>query len=119
MNVANEATILWLVTASMTVRDADGMCLYRYVLEFEKCLDKTEPVPWEVIRGRMRAQLGRPLEDVFSFVDPVPLASASVAQVHAAGGGLTCTCCNRASNTEKVLVNRACGPQKAQRKLGV
>ncbi|EIE24521.1 ABC1-domain-containing protein [Coccomyxa subellipsoidea C-169] len=55
-----------------------------YVLEFEKCLDKTDPVPWEVIRGRMRAQLGRPLEDVFSFVDPVPLASASVAQVHAA-----------------------------------
>ena len=95
------------------------MCLYRYVLEFEKCLDKTEPVPWEVIRGRMRAQLGRPLEDVFSFVDPVPLASASVAQVHAAGGGLSCTCRNRASNTEKVLVNRACGPQKAQRKLGV
>ena len=55
------------------------------MIEFEKCLDKTQPVPWEVIKGRMRNELGRPLEDVFSYVDPVPLASASVAQVHAAG----------------------------------
>jgi aarF domain-containing kinase len=55
------------------------------VLEFEKCLDRTEPVPWAVIREKIRVELGRPLEDVFSSVDPVPLASASVAQVHAAG----------------------------------
>lgn len=66
--------------------------LRRYVLEFEKCLDKTEPVPWEVIRGRMRNELGRPLEDVFSSVDPVPLASASIAQVHAAGEEQAGTC---------------------------
>ena len=71
----------------VSIVKAKKINLCRYVLEFEKCLDKTDPVPWEVIRGRMRAQLGRPLEDVFSFVDPVPLASASVAQVHSAGGG--------------------------------
>ncbi len=59
--------------------------LCRYVLEFEKCLDRTEPVPWAVVQDKMRAELGRPLEDVFSSVDPMPLASASVAQVHAAG----------------------------------
>ena len=58
-----------------------------YVLEFEKCLDRTEPVPWEVIRATIASELGgRSLESVFSFVDTTPLASASVAQVHAAGG---------------------------------
>ncbi len=66
-------------------RIPDCFSVCRYVIEFEKCLDKTDPVPWEVIKGRMRNELGRPLEDVFSYVDPVPLASASVAQVHAAG----------------------------------
>ena len=58
-----------------------------YVLEFEKCLDRTVPVPWEVIRATIASELGgRSLESVFSFVDTTPLASASVAQVHAAGG---------------------------------
>ena len=57
-----------------------------YVMEFEKCLDRTEPVPWEVIRATIASELGsRPVESVFSSVDPTPLASASVAQVHAAG----------------------------------
>lgn len=55
-----------------------------YVLEFQKCLDRTPPVPFESIREIMRESLGRPLEDVYEFLDPEPLASASVAQVHAA-----------------------------------
>jgi len=62
-----------------------------YVLEFQKCLDQASPVPYETIRDIIRAELGRPLEDVFESIDPVPLASASVAQVHAAvlkGSGL-------------------------------
>ncbi len=57
-----------------------------YVLEFEKCLDRTEPVPWQVIKKTVQRELGRPIEDVFLSVDPIPLASASVAQVHCAGG---------------------------------
>jgi len=77
--------------------------LRRYVLEFEKCLDKTEPVSWEVIRGRMRNELGRPLEDVFSSVDPVPLASASVAQVHAAGEEQAGTCRHMALSPNRVV----------------
>ncbi|CAG9464166.1 unnamed protein product [Pedinophyceae sp. YPF-701] len=55
-----------------------------YVLEFQKCLDQTEPVPYETIRAIVREELGRPLEEVFEYIDPRPLASASVAQVHAA-----------------------------------
>lgn len=55
-----------------------------YVLEFQKCLDQTTPVPFDFIRRTVEAELGMTLEDVFESVDPVPLASASVAQVHAA-----------------------------------
>jgi aarF domain-containing kinase len=55
-----------------------------YVLEFQKCLDATEPVPFEVIRRTIESDLGLSLEDVFVSVDSAPLATASIAQVHAA-----------------------------------
>ncbi|KAH7282555.1 hypothetical protein KP509_35G036400 [Ceratopteris richardii] len=55
-----------------------------YVKEFQNCLDKTPPVPFDQIKDIIREDLGRPLEEVYDYVDPVPLASASVAQVHAA-----------------------------------
>lgn len=42
------------------------------------------PVAWEEIRPVIEAQLGRPLDEVFATIDEVPLAAASVAQVHAA-----------------------------------
>lgn len=55
-----------------------------YVNEFQKCLDQAPPVPFPTIRRTVEAELGMALEDVFESVDPIPLASASVAQVHAA-----------------------------------
>lgn len=55
-----------------------------YVEEFQGCLDKTPLLPFPVIRRILRDELGRPLEDVYSEIDPVALASASIAQVHSA-----------------------------------
>ncbi len=55
-----------------------------YVDEFQGCLDRTPSLPFSDIRRIVRAELGRPLEDVYSEIDPVALASASIAQVHAA-----------------------------------
>mmetsp|Transcript_22463 Transcript_22463/g.62309 ORF Transcript_22463/g.62309 Transcript_22463/m.62309 type:complete len:561 (-) Transcript_22463:24-1706(-) len=55
-----------------------------YVEEFQKCLDKTEPTTFSTIKQTLRAELNQPLESVFSKISPTPLASASVAQVHAA-----------------------------------
>lgn len=55
-----------------------------YVLEFQKCLDETPPIDFSVIRGIVEKELGMALEDVFETVDPKPLATASIAQVHAA-----------------------------------
>lgn len=46
-------------------------------------MDST-PIPWAEAEAAIVAELGRPLEAVFSEVQERPLASASVAQVHAA-----------------------------------
>jgi predicted unusual protein kinase regulating ubiquinone biosynthesis (AarF/ABC1/UbiB family) len=55
-----------------------------YVDEFQGCLDRTPSIPYSDIRRILREELGRPLEEVYSEIDPVALASASIAQVHAA-----------------------------------
>ncbi|MFU8895880.1 MAG: ABC1 kinase family protein [Gammaproteobacteria bacterium] len=55
-----------------------------WVTEFQHCLDRTTPLPWRTIRRALKEELGQRLETEFQWVDPEPLASASIAQVHAA-----------------------------------
>lgn len=55
-----------------------------YVEEFQQCLDRTPALPFGVMKRILREELKRPLESIYSEIDPVPLASASIAQVHAA-----------------------------------
>ncbi|WP_199767947.1 ABC1 kinase family protein [Ketobacter alkanivorans] len=55
-----------------------------YVAEFQLCLDKTTPVPFYTMKRVLEQELGKSLETVFAEFDPVPLASASIAQVYAA-----------------------------------
>ncbi len=55
-----------------------------YVNEFQYCLDKTEPLPFHTIKAVLEAELQCPLAELFSEIDEIPLASASIAQVHAA-----------------------------------
>ena len=55
-----------------------------YVMEFQKCLDATPPMPWREVRSLIETELGRPLDRVFTSVSQTPLAAASIAQVHAA-----------------------------------
>jgi ubiquinone biosynthesis protein len=47
-------------------------------------LDRVEPYPYEEVRRIVAEELGAPPEQVFDSFDPVPLATASVGQVHVA-----------------------------------
>jgi aarF domain-containing kinase len=55
-----------------------------YVDEFELCLDQTPSLPFAKIRQIIEQDLGRPLSEVYASIDEQALASASIAQVHAA-----------------------------------
>ncbi|MFD0822592.1 ABC1 kinase family protein, partial [Micromonospora zhanjiangensis] len=55
-----------------------------FVEELTHLQDDAAPVDWARIEEVLRAELGRPVEEVFASVDRLPLAAASVAQVHAA-----------------------------------
>ena len=56
-----------------------------YVEEFQGCLDQTPTLPFSYIQGVLASEFeGRDLSQIFSYIDETPLASASIAQVHAA-----------------------------------
>ncbi len=55
-----------------------------YVEEFQSCLDQTPPIPFDQVIAVMEQDLERPIDELFESIDPQPLASASIAQVHAA-----------------------------------
>ncbi|AGH44690.1 ABC1 kinase family protein [Paraglaciecola psychrophila] len=55
-----------------------------YVEEFEQLLDQTKPIPFSTIKKIVFEDLKQPINRVFSHIEQQPLASASIAQVHAA-----------------------------------
>jgi len=55
-----------------------------YIHELSKLQDQVPAVPFDQIRKVVETELGKPLEEIFDHFEPVCLAAASVAQVHAA-----------------------------------
>lgn len=55
-----------------------------YVDAISTLTDQVPPVPWADVVASLTASYGRPPQDVFGSIDPVPLAAASLGQVHRA-----------------------------------
>ena len=56
-----------------------------FVKEFQGCLDQTPTLPFSYIQSVLASEFaGRDLSQIFASIDETPLASASIAQVHAA-----------------------------------
>lgn len=54
------------------------------VFELSQLRDAVAPLPFDVVRGAVEREFGRSLEHLYAEFDPVPVASASIAQVHRA-----------------------------------
>src|SRR4051812_43799852 len=55
-----------------------------YVEEFTKLQDNVQPLSFDVAKSAIESALGKHIEEAFDSIDPQPLASASIAQVHTA-----------------------------------
>lgn len=79
--------------------------------ELSQLRDQVPPFPFEQVREVIEASLGRPLEEIYTAFEPVPIAAASVAQVHRAqlreGGGIVAVKVRRPDVIEKVALDRS------------
>jgi ubiquinone biosynthesis protein len=66
------------------ISSGEGLFPAELVREFKLCRDQVPPEPFETVRKVVEDDLGVPLEYLFTSFERVPLAAASIAQVHAA-----------------------------------
>lgn len=79
----NEAGVTF-VKVGQVLSTRDDVLPRAFTDAFATLQMQSTPLPWPAARQAIEAELQRPLEEVFAWVDETPLAAASVAQVHAA-----------------------------------
>lgn len=57
---------------------------HAFVREFEKLQDNVPSFPFAEVTSQLMHELGGPVESFFAWIEPEPLAAASIAQVHRA-----------------------------------
>ena len=66
------------------ISSGEGIFPVELTDEFKRCRDQVPAESFAVVRRIVEEDLGRPLDQVFRWMDRTPLAAASIAQVHAA-----------------------------------
>jgi ubiquinone biosynthesis protein len=84
LRVAAERLGPTYIKLAQIISSGQGLFPEELVLECQLCRDRVPPEPWEAVRRVIEEDLGRSLDEVFATIDHQPLASASIAQVHAA-----------------------------------
>jgi ubiquinone biosynthesis protein len=84
LRVAAERLGPTYIKLGQIISSGQGIFPAELVDEFKRCRDQVPAEPFRVVREVIEADLGRPLDAVFRWVDRTPLAAASIAQVHAA-----------------------------------
>jgi aarF domain-containing kinase len=69
------------------IASSSGMFPEDYVKEFQKVLDRVRPFSFTEVKQILNAELGEERARQLVDIDPTPLASASIAQVHGANLG--------------------------------
>jgi len=72
------------VKLGQLVASSHGLFPEPYCQELRACLDRAPPFAFEEVTRTIESELGRRTSEVFADIDATPLASASIAQVHAA-----------------------------------
>ena len=66
------------------IASATGLFPKEYVEEMQLCFDRVSPLHFETVKKILKEEFKDGYDKVFLFIDEKPLASASIAQVHAA-----------------------------------
>jgi len=62
----------------------DDLLPPEFITELRSLQDEVVPVPWTLVRELLAAELGAPVDEVFTQFERQPLAAASIGQVHRA-----------------------------------
>lgn len=84
LRVAAERLGPTYIKLGQIISSGEGLFPSELVEEFKACRDQVPAESYTVVREVVTEELGRPIEDVFSYFDRRPLAAASIAQVHRA-----------------------------------
>jgi ubiquinone biosynthesis protein len=71
------------IKLGQVLASAEGMLPIELVAEFKQCRDRVPAESFDHVRSVIEEDLGADLASIFDELDPVPLAAASIAQVHA------------------------------------